>query len=106
MTQAGDEAGGDDFACGKNDRNRRSRRLGGLRPSAASGRKDDRHLTPDKIGRQTGQSIVVTLRPPKLDRDVLALDVAGFVQTLAERSNKRGPLCERCTAEKTDHWHH
>src|SRR5258705_1967531 len=105
MTQAGDKTGVDRIAgCRKNDRNRRSRPLGSLRSSAGSGRKYDRDLTANQIGRQGRESFVVTLRPTKLDHDILALDVARLVQALAEGSNKWGLWCRRRTAEKTDHW--
>ena len=48
-------------------------------------RGDHGDLTADQIGRQRRQPVVLTLRPAVFDRDVLALDEAGFLQALAER---------------------
>ena len=41
-------------------------------------------LPADQIGHQCRQSIVSAFRPAIFDRDVLALDIAGFVQALPE----------------------
>jgi hypothetical protein len=60
-------------------------------------------VTTDKIGRQRRQSIELTFRPTKSDRNVPALDIAGFVPALAERGNERRPLCRRHAEEKPDH---
>ena len=54
----------------------------------AADRDDHGHLAADQIGRQRRQSIVLTLRPAVFDRHVLALDIAGFVQALAERARR------------------
>ena len=43
------------------------------------------HLTANQIGRQCRQSVVLILRPAIFDRYVLAFDIAGFSQALAER---------------------
>ena len=62
-----------------------------LAASAAGGaaaRDDHGHLTADQIGRQCRQSIILTLRPAIFDRHILALDIAGFAQALAERVNE------------------
>src|SRR5262249_17824346 len=73
----------DDRCCG----------LGRARGAAAAG-EYHRHLTADQIGRQRGQSIVVTLRPTVFDHDILAIDVAGFAERLAKRGNvERGINC-------------
>ena len=47
----------------------------------------------------------MTLRPTKFDSEVLALDVADFIQTLTERGNERGPLCARRARDKPDCLH-
>ena len=52
---------------------------------------------------QHGQSIVVTFRPVKFTRDVLAFSKAGFGQAMAERGNVCRPLCGRRAREKPDH---
>jgi hypothetical protein len=41
------------------------------------------HSTPNEIGPQGRQTIVLTFSPPVFHRHVLALDVAGFAQALA-----------------------
>src|SRR5262249_33224310 len=51
------------------------------------------------------QAIVFAFQPVVLDRHVLALDGAGFVEAFAERSAKvRGDLWRSGTHE-ADHWH-
>src|SRR6516162_10480884 len=47
-------------------------------------RSDHRHLMAYQIGCEVGQSVVLVLRPAILDRNILALDVAGFTKALAE----------------------
>lgn len=60
-------------------------------------------VTTGKSGRQRRQSIELTFRPTKSDRNVLALDMAAFVPALAERGNERSPPCRRLAGEKPDH---
>ena len=55
--------------------NRRGRALGGQRARRAV-RDDDVDLEPNQLGCQAGQPLVSALRPPVLDDDVPALDVA------------------------------
>jgi hypothetical protein len=62
-------------------------------------------LAADEIGSQCGQPIIVALRPPVLDRHVLAFGVAGFAQSLAERGENRRKRVGRSAAEEADHWH-
>jgi hypothetical protein len=45
---------------------------------------DHGYPTPNQIGNQSWQPVVVLLRPTVLNRHVLALDVTGLCQTLAE----------------------
>src|SRR5262245_35100436 len=54
--------------------------------------------------RQCGKPIIVTLRPAVVDRDVLAFDVAGFLQTLAECANEVRIRSGRSAMKITDHW--
>src|SRR5262249_36728558 len=76
-------------------------RLGG----GGTGRGDDHNLTSNQIGCQCRQPVIVAFCPAILDRRVLPLDVAGFLQSLAKRGRaERIPLC-RCAIEKSDHWH-
>ena len=89
----------------EDDRNRRGRRLcRQCRRSTADG-DDHAHLTADQIGRQRRQSIVLALRPAIFDRHILALDIAGFFQALAERGQRCGVLVRRYAAEEPDHRH-
>ena len=53
------------------------------------GRNDHGHLAADQIGRHRRQPIVLTFRPAVFDRDVVALDIAGLVQTFAECGSTR-----------------
>ena len=50
---------------------------------ANSGNND--YLTADEVGRESGQSIVLGLRPPAFDRDVPSFDIALSIQSLAKR---------------------
>ena len=47
----------------------------------------------------------IGLRPAVFDRHVLALDIAGFLQALAERARTVREPVRRCAAEKPDHRH-
>ena len=83
----------------KDDRNCRGRRLGRKRRGVPLA-DDHGDLTADQIGRQSRQASVLALRPAIFDRHVAALDVAGFVQALAERahdgpSNRSGDVLPR-----------
>ena len=67
---------------------------------------DHRHLAADQIGRQRRQPIELALGPAIFDRDVAALDVAGFAQALAERGQvRRSRTLSAIAAEKPDHRH-
>jgi hypothetical protein len=69
-------------AAGENDWYRRGDRLGRQRRTAI--RQDRGDLTADEIGGQSGQSIGLLLGPAIFHRHVLTLDVACFLQTIAE----------------------
>src|SRR5262249_14459345 len=103
--QAGDEALLDRIEAGReDDRNRRCCRLG-HRGSRNGAYGNHRHLTTNQIGRECGQSIIVTLCPAILDRNVLAFDVAGFLQTLAKGGHVTRVSLWRCAVEEPDHRH-
>jgi hypothetical protein len=55
-----------------------------VRRDGATGR-DHGDLTADQISRQRRQPVIVTLGPAILDRHVLPLDVAGFLEAEANR---------------------
>jgi hypothetical protein len=59
----------------------------------------------NQIGRERRQSVILAFRPAVLDCHVLTLDVAGFLQTLAERGDERPPPVRRSAVEETDHRH-
>ena len=67
-------------------------------PIDLAGRSDHGDLSPHQIARQGRQPIVLLLRPAIFDRDIAALDKAGFSQALAEsaaagRRPGRGMRC-------------
>ena len=49
-------------------------------------RSDNGHATAHEVGHERWQAIVLALHPVVLDRYILALDVAGFVEALTERN--------------------
>src|SRR5262245_34484952 len=70
----------------EDDRDRRGRSFGHERDRIATGRGDHRDATANEVGHERRQAIVLALQPVVLNHYVLALDVAGFVETFAERS--------------------
>jgi len=64
--------------CREDDRDRRGCCLCRLCRNAVRG--NQRHLTPNEIGCQCRQPIVLILREAVFDRHVLPLDIAGFFQ--------------------------
>src|SRR5262249_5473562 len=65
-------------ACQKDDRNRSGRRLCGQRRRSI--RDDHGHLSANQIGRQHRESVVLILRETVFNDDVLALDIARFLE--------------------------
>jgi hypothetical protein len=63
----------------------------------------DHHLTGDEFGYHSRQSIELALRPAEFDRDILAFDIAGFVQALTERLDNGCRLARGPTAEISNH---
>ena len=60
------------------------RHLVGAVSVITAGRGDNGDLPPNQLGRQRRQPIVLALRPAVLDRHVLTLDEANFLQPIAE----------------------
>jgi len=87
------------------DRNCRGRRLGGkCCRDAGSGYHG--YLTTNQIGRQGRLSIVTAVRPMVFDGDVLALDIAGFVEAASEWRQADSAVGFRGSgAEIADHRH-
>src|SRR5262249_9713805 len=103
--QAGDKTQLDRVASGREyDRNRRGRRFGRQRRKCG-GRGNDGDLLLNQTGRQRWQSVIVVFCPAIFDGHVLTLDLAGFLQTLAECGHGRRISVRRCAVEETDHWH-
>src|SRR5262249_20787275 len=86
------------------NRNRRGRRFGRQR-RRCGGRGDDGDLLLNQIDRQRWQSVILAVRPAVLDRHVLTLDVAGFLQTLPEPSHHRPVAVRRSAVEKPNRRH-
>ena len=85
--EAGDKSSRDRISSDlEYDGNRRGRRLCRKRRRRTTGRSNHGHLTANQIGRQCRQSIILAVRPAVFDRDVSALDIAGFAQALAKRA--------------------
>src|SRR5262245_27452633 len=63
------------------------------------------HLAANEIRQQHWKSIVLILRPAIFDIHVLALDIAGFAQTLTERAQTAREHVRRFTAEVSNHRH-
>src|SRR5262245_2518471 len=83
--EAGDKAQPDRvFRDGKDDRDRRGCGLGRQRRVGTSGRDDHGDLSANQFGDQGRYPIDLILTPAVFDRDVLALDMAGILKTLAE----------------------
>src|SRR5262249_62197703 len=84
-SEAGDKTQPDRvFRDGKDDRDRRGSGLGRQRRVGTSGRGDNGDLSANQFSYQRRQLIVLALRPAVLDRHVLTLDEAAFLQPIAE----------------------
>src|SRR5262249_27067794 len=90
-------------ADAEDDRDRRGRSFGHLSSIVAGGRGDDGHATAHEVSHERRQAIEFALQPMVLHRYVLALDVAGFVEALAERGGK-GRI-RRSGIDECDHRH-
>src|SRR5262249_10367702 len=65
---------------------------------------DDGDLLAGEIGGKPRQPIVLTLSPTIVERDVLTLDKARFIESLPDERNQRRVDSRRTTAEQSDHW--
>src|SRR5262249_41365668 len=77
--------------------------FGGDCSKIAGGCDDDGHTTTREVGHESRQAIELALQPMVLHRHVLALDVAGFVEALAEPGNKE--RIRQSGIDEADHWH-
>jgi hypothetical protein len=88
----------------KDDRDRRRRRLG-CQGRWQTPERNHSDLTLNQLGSQRRQSIVLAVRPAILELHVLAVDVAGFVQPLAKRTQLVLIPNGRRAPEVTDNGH-
>jgi hypothetical protein len=65
--------------------------------------RQDGDVTADQISRERGHLIVVALRPTIFNGHIFAFHIAGIIQGLAKRGDKRGPQRLRSGAEKPDY---
>src|SRR6476619_4489749 len=104
--QAGEQASLDGIdASTENDRNCCGCAFGRERSSRASWRGNNSYPTTDQIRRHFWQTIEYMVRPTIFDRHVLALEIAGFTQTFAERLDEICAWLRRPSGEITDHRH-
>jgi hypothetical protein len=61
--------------------------FGGLSNGSLAGRSDNGYVPADEVSHECRQAIVSALQPVVFDHHVLALDVARFLETLAERGH-------------------
>src|SRR5262245_53684062 len=103
--QVGDEAGPDWVAASREyDRYGRGPRLGRKGRCVSTHCNDDGDLLAGEIGGKPRQPIVLTLSPTIVERDVLTLDKARFIESLPDERNQRRVDSRRTTAEQSDHW--
>jgi hypothetical protein len=88
-SETGDEAGLDRVAAEEDDRDRRGRSFRRQCRQGAGVGRDQIDLAADEVDGQCGHPIKATLSPAVFDRHILAHDVAGFAQSLAERGQTR-----------------
>src|SRR5262249_51166681 len=105
LVQAGNEA--DLYRIGsrgEDNRNGASRGLGN-ETGRSAGRSNDRDSSTNEGGRLRRPSLVLAFRPAILDRQVLAVYVAGFLQSLPKRGCvERIPL-RSCAVEESNYRH-
>src|SRR6516162_4484323 len=77
------------FADAKDDWYGCGRSFGRLGSKVAEWRGDNRHPPAHEVSHERRKAIEFSLQPVVLDRHVLALDVASFVEALAERGRER-----------------
>src|SRR5262249_37667863 len=86
------------------DRNRRGRRLRRQRRrGGCRGQYGD--LATNQIGGERRKSVIAAFRPAILDRHILALDIAGLLQTLMKRAHHGCEAVGQSAVEEPDHRH-
>jgi hypothetical protein len=79
--------------------------LGGLAGIAAAGGDDQGDLAVHQFRGEAWQSIVLAFGPAIFDRQILAVDVSGFLQALPGRIYQIDLVIRRSAAEKSNHRH-
>ena len=92
-------------ATAEDDRNGCGRSFGRKSSRRVGGRRDHGHLSAHQIGQQCRQAIILALQPAILDRQVLAFDVADFVEAFAERGRTGRGAIGRPAVDKCNHRH-
>src|SRR5262245_23267423 len=59
----------------------------------------------DQIRCQFRQTIVLTFRPTVRDRNIVAFDIAGFIEAFSKCAQPMGLCASRRAAEKSNHRH-
>src|SRR5206468_1532134 len=90
------------LAAAENDRNGLSRRFGGDRRRQAAGRDDHGDLALDQLGGELRQQVRAAFGPAVFDREVLTVDVAAFLQALAESFDEMRAFVGPAAVEKAD----
>src|SRR5262249_23287387 len=76
------------FADAEHDRDLCSRSFSCTRSKVTGRRGDNGDTTTHKVSHERRQTIELALQPVVLHRHILALDVAGFAEAVAERGGK------------------
>src|SRR5262249_19012141 len=88
---------------GEDNGKRRNRRFYRLDSRAIGD--DHRHLTTNQLSRQRRHSVVLPARPAILNRHVLTLDIACFLQALTKPAHHRRVCVRGCAIKKSDQRH-
>src|SRR5215472_12394866 len=104
MQAADDPAPGRIAATYEDDRYGRGRGLRRQGRWLATYCNNDGHLLTHESGGEPRQSIVLTVSPTIVEGDVLTLDQACFIQTLADDRNERHVDSGRTATQQCDHW--
>src|SRR5215831_7604945 len=106
LGKAGDQTKPDGVvADAEDDRDACGRSLGRLSNGGLTGRSDNGYATADEVSHERRQAIVSALQPVVFDHDVLALDVAGFVEAVVERSRIAPRGLRRPNVDEADDRH-
>ena len=89
----------------EDDRDRGGSGFGGVGTSGEAGCSDHGHATADEVSHERGRAVVLAVEPVVLHGHVLALDVAGVVEGLPERSAAVRGFLGRLAADEPNHWH-